>query len=71
MDKWLKEAIGESLVHSRDGNDESPCSDRWQNMINDMSAQAWGIFNETGIFVCLCRHGFVLLVADMVRSSEL
>ncbi|KAK0229193.1 hypothetical protein EDD85DRAFT_957591 [Armillaria nabsnona] len=71
VDKWSKEAIGESLVHSRDGNDESPCLDRWQNMINDMSARAWGIFDETGIFVCLCRHGFVLLVADMVRSGEL
>ncbi|PBK68454.1 hypothetical protein ARMSODRAFT_988697 [Armillaria solidipes] len=71
VDKWSKEAIGESLVHSRDGNDESPCSDRWQNMVNDMSARAWGIFNEMGIFVCLCRHGFVLLAADMVRSGEL
>ncbi|SJL09440.1 uncharacterized protein ARMOST_12818 [Armillaria ostoyae] len=71
VEQWSKEAIGELLVHSRDGSDESPCSERWQNMVNDMSAKAWGIFDETGIFVCLCRHGFVLLVTDMVRSGEL
>ncbi|PBK96125.1 hypothetical protein ARMGADRAFT_1142864 [Armillaria gallica] len=61
VDQCSKEAIGESLVHSRDGNDESPCSERWQNMINDMSAKTWGIFDETRIFVCLY----------MVRSGEL
>ncbi|KAF8335246.1 hypothetical protein F5887DRAFT_892019 [Amanita rubescens] len=31
----------------------------------------WGIFDETGVFVALCRHGFVMLVADMVRSGEM
>ncbi|KAK0437474.1 hypothetical protein EV421DRAFT_1907214 [Armillaria borealis] len=71
VEQWSKEAIDESLVHSRDGSDESPHSERWQNMVNDMSAKAWGIFDETGIFVCLCRHGFVLLITDMVCSGEL
>ncbi|PBK85156.1 hypothetical protein ARMGADRAFT_1087830 [Armillaria gallica] len=33
--------------------------------------RAWGIFNETGVFVALCHHGFVLIAADMVRSGEL
>lgn len=31
----------------------------------------WGVFDETGMFVCLCRHGFVMIVADMVQSGEL
>ncbi|KAJ7599715.1 hypothetical protein C8J56DRAFT_768187, partial [Mycena floridula] len=31
----------------------------------------WRIYDETGIFLSLCRHGFVLLIADMVNSSEL
>ncbi|KAJ7757897.1 hypothetical protein B0H16DRAFT_1314184, partial [Mycena metata] len=31
----------------------------------------WGIFDETGFFLALCRHGFVLLIADMIRSGEL
>jgi hypothetical protein len=31
----------------------------------------WGIFDETGIFLALCRHGFSLVIADMVWSGEL
>ncbi|KAJ7659535.1 hypothetical protein B0H17DRAFT_1145282 [Mycena rosella] len=31
----------------------------------------WGIFDETGIFLALCRHRFVLLLCDMIRSGEL
>ncbi|KAG0697180.1 hypothetical protein DFH29DRAFT_984382 [Suillus ampliporus] len=31
----------------------------------------WGIFEETGIFVAVCRHGFLLWYTDMVRSGEL
>ncbi|KAJ7840735.1 hypothetical protein B0H14DRAFT_2587320 [Mycena olivaceomarginata] len=30
-----------------------------------------GIFDETGIFLALCCHGFVLVLADMIRSGEL
>ena len=40
-------------------------------MINELTAQMWGIFDETGIFLALCWHGFVLVVADMVRSGEM
>ncbi|SJK97305.1 uncharacterized protein ARMOST_00557 [Armillaria ostoyae] len=71
---YLKEAIGEMLVmdpDEADGNDPSPCSDRWRNMVNDQTSRMWGIYDETGIFVSLCRHGFVLVAADMVRSGEL
>ncbi|KAF9033503.1 hypothetical protein BDZ89DRAFT_896752, partial [Hymenopellis radicata] len=37
----------------------------------DLVAKMWGIFEETGIFLALCRHGFVLVVADMIKSGEL
>lgn len=40
-------------------------------MIDELAAKMWGVFDETGIFLSLCRHGFALLVADMVRSGEL
>jgi hypothetical protein len=40
-------------------------------MSEDITAKMWGIFDETGIFVALCRHGFVLMLADMVKSGEL
>jgi hypothetical protein len=55
------------------GEDEeaNPCAERWHNMINNMTSKVWGIYDETGVFVALCRHGFVLIVADMVRSGEL
>jgi hypothetical protein len=40
-------------------------------MVNDITAKMWGVFDETGIFLALCRHGFVLLLTDMIRSGEL
>ncbi|KAJ6616269.1 hypothetical protein B0H10DRAFT_2164732 [Mycena sp. CBHHK59/15] len=51
--------------------EDNLCAERWKNMINELTARMWGIFDKTGIFLALCRHGFVLLVADMVRSEEL
>lgn len=47
------------------------CEERWKNLKEDMTSRMWGIFDETGVFLALCRHGFVLLLADMVRSGEL
>ncbi|KAJ7703823.1 hypothetical protein B0H16DRAFT_1668373 [Mycena metata] len=44
---------------------------RWKNLADDSAKRMWGVYDETGIFLCLCRHGFVLLVEDMVRSGEL
>ncbi|KAG1836183.1 hypothetical protein DFJ58DRAFT_735173 [Suillus subalutaceus] len=32
--------------------------------------KAWGIYDETGVFVAVCCHGFCLLIADMVQSGE-
>lgn len=40
-------------------------------MSEELTAKMWGIFDETGVFLALCRHGFVLLVADMIKSGEL
>lgn len=40
-------------------------------MASDITARMWGIFDETGLFLALCWHGFVLVIADMVCSSEL
>ncbi|KAJ7859473.1 hypothetical protein B0H14DRAFT_3084935 [Mycena olivaceomarginata] len=61
VDRW---------VRSR-GDPSNPCSGRWKNMINDVTSKMWGIFDEMRIFLALCRHGFALVVADMVRSREL
>ncbi|KAJ7862383.1 hypothetical protein B0H14DRAFT_3084658 [Mycena olivaceomarginata] len=51
--------------------EDNPCADRWKNMINDVTSKMWGIFDKTGIFLALCRHGFVSVIADTIRSGEL
>ncbi|KAG2342409.1 hypothetical protein BDR05DRAFT_976534 [Suillus weaverae] len=50
---------------------ENSCEGRWKNMDDTKTKNAWGIYDETGIFMAVCRHGFSLLVADMVQSGEL
>ena len=40
-------------------------------MKDDITKKMWGIFDETGIFLALCRHGFSLVIANMVMSGEL
>ncbi|KAG1797356.1 uncharacterized protein HD556DRAFT_1267601 [Suillus plorans] len=50
---------------------ENLCEGRWKNMDDTKTKKAWGIYDETGIFVAVCRHGFTLLVADMIQSGEL
>ena len=39
-------------------------------MHEEITNRMWGIFDETGIFAAFCRHGFVLVISDMVRSGE-
>ncbi|KAJ7730827.1 hypothetical protein B0H14DRAFT_2409539 [Mycena olivaceomarginata] len=70
VDKWSKEVLA-TLVQHPDKAEDTECQERWKNMSKELTAKMWGIFDETGVFLALCRHGFVLLVADMVRSGEL
>ncbi|KAK0461669.1 uncharacterized protein EV420DRAFT_1266632 [Desarmillaria tabescens] len=74
VEEFSKEAIGEILTTDTDPEnpmEPSPCTERWANMVNDLTSRMWGIYDETGIFLSVCRHGFVLLVADMIKSGEL
>lgn len=50
---------------------DNSCAGRWKNMDDTKTKKAWSIYNETGIFVAVCRHSFSLLIADMVQSGEL
>ena len=70
VDEWSKEVLAELNVPN-DDDDNNPCAERWRNMKTELTARMWGLFEETGLFLALCRHGFVLLLADMVRSGEL
>jgi hypothetical protein len=73
VDKWAKDGI-DDLMKGFDADiddEEDGCTERWQNMKEEVTARAWGMYDETGIFPALCRHGFVLIVVDMVKSGEL
>ncbi|KAJ7892561.1 hypothetical protein B0H14DRAFT_3081486 [Mycena olivaceomarginata] len=67
VDKWSKEVLA-TLVkppRSKDKAEDTECQERWKNMSEELTAKI------PGVFLALCRHGFVLLVADMVKSEEL
>ncbi|KAG1765824.1 hypothetical protein EV702DRAFT_1182405 [Suillus placidus] len=50
---------------------ENPCAGWWKNMDDKKTKQMWGVYDETGIFIAVCCHGFSLVIADMVQSGEL
>ena len=66
------------LVEEEDNKDlqseeigDDPCASRWRNMKEEITGKMWKMFDETGVFLCLCRHGFSLVALDMVQSGEL
>ena len=72
VDKWSEETLKAHFAnYSENIDDGSPCTKHWRNMKSELTALMWGVFAETGIFLALCHHGFVLLLVDMVCSSEL
>ncbi|KAJ7075730.1 hypothetical protein B0H15DRAFT_791447 [Mycena belliarum] len=71
VDLWGQEELEELMKGFTPDPEDDGCSDRWANMKEQVTSKAWGMYEETGVFLSLCRHGFVLLIADMVRSGEL
>ncbi|KAH9850690.1 hypothetical protein C2E23DRAFT_734479 [Lenzites betulinus] len=47
------------------------CTKNWKAAQSDDKKRSWDVFEETGVFVSACRHGFILWIIDMVRSGEL
>ena len=47
------------------------CISHWCNAGPEVHKQMFEMFDETGLFLCVCRHGIVLLMCDMIRSGEL
>ncbi|KAG6881052.1 hypothetical protein C0992_001987, partial [Termitomyces sp. T32_za158] len=82
VDQWAKAQLEEilssgaskdpssSLPREESVEEDNPCAGQWTNMINEVTAKMWGIFDETGVFLSLCRHGFALVIADMMQSGE-
>jgi hypothetical protein len=81
VQKWAKENIAllrqeyEADLHRAgpyEAPDEPHCPDeRWKNMQEALTALAQQAYDETGVMPCLCRHNFVLVLVDMVRSGEM
>ncbi|KAI5999610.1 hypothetical protein EDD15DRAFT_2193652 [Pisolithus albus] len=57
-----------SLV-DEDG-DGNLCAECWKNMKDSATEKMWNVFDESGVFIAVCRHGFCLLIADMVQSGK-
>ena len=47
------------------------CIDRWQNAGPEACKKMFALFTITGIFLAVCQHGHVLVICDMICSSEL
>ncbi|KAG2119870.1 uncharacterized protein F5147DRAFT_742122 [Suillus discolor] len=47
------------------------CSKNWKAAADDDKKRMWAVFDETGIFVTACRHGFILWYTDMIKSGKL
>ncbi|KAG1791821.1 uncharacterized protein HD556DRAFT_1240156 [Suillus plorans] len=47
------------------------CVDRWRNAGPEQRKRMFSVFDESGIFIAACRHRFILLACDMVKSGEL
>ncbi|CDO69485.1 hypothetical protein BN946_scf184662.g5 [Trametes cinnabarina] len=48
-----------------------PCAKNWKAAAAEEKKRSWGIFDEMGVFVSACRHGIIIWIVDMIRSSEL
>ncbi|KAJ7936025.1 hypothetical protein B0H13DRAFT_1853726 [Mycena leptocephala] len=79
VNRWVKDRFKEFMIPAAGEGDpptdskktKTACEERWKNLSEDITKKMWGIYDETRVFICLCRHGFVLLVADMIKSREL
>jgi len=52
-------------------SDKFNCVDWWRNAKADVRKKTFAVFEESGIFLATCRHHFVLLACDMIKSGEL
>ncbi|KAG1857938.1 hypothetical protein C8R48DRAFT_748846 [Suillus tomentosus] len=67
VDQFLADSPADMMA---DEDEDNPCAGRWKNMRDEKTRKMWGVFDESGIFMSACCHGFSLLIADMVQSGE-
>src|SRR6266850_2996092 len=47
------------------GEEDDRCGDNWK------AAKSKEVFDQTGVFACLCRHGIVEFLIEFVQSAEM
>ncbi|KAJ3751717.1 hypothetical protein EV360DRAFT_56461 [Lentinula raphanica] len=71
-EQWEDEgSSGDPTDGARDSSTVKQCTENWKAAASDSQKRMWNVFDESGVFVSACRHGFVLWICDMVRSGEL
>lgn len=81
VDRYKDEVKGGAVPSREPSEDHGPeepddgpldhCTRNWKAAARDEDKKMWGIFDESGIFASACRHGFILWIADMIKSGEL
>ena len=71
-------ASGDHAIENVDMSDDSSatepmsiCEERWRNAGPEAHKKMFALFAVSGVFVCLCRHGHMLVMCDMIRSGKL
>jgi hypothetical protein len=52
------------------GHLQTDCVERWKANADDTKKVMWDCFEECGIFACLCRHGHIFIICDIIQSGE-
>ncbi|KAJ3757668.1 hypothetical protein EV360DRAFT_45540 [Lentinula raphanica] len=70
--QWEDEgSSGDPTDGARESSAVKQCTENWKAAASDSQKKMWNVFDESGVFVSACRHGFILWICDMVRSREL
>jgi hypothetical protein len=54
-----------------DNNLNADCVRNWRAAAADAKKGMFDCFDETGSFIATCKHTFVIVMCDMIRSGEL
>ncbi|KAI6135980.1 hypothetical protein F5141DRAFT_1059245 [Pisolithus sp. B1] len=69
VDEFASNWQADHSLIDKDG-DSNLCAEHWKNMKDSTTQKMWNVFDESGVFITVCQHGFCLLITDMVQSGE-
>lgn len=68
--EWLVQTV-DGLSSKAVEKLRASCVDRWKANADDSKKGMFSCFDESGVFVAVCRHHIVLVLCDIVTSGEL